>query len=163
MIDLKNTPFRLATILAISFALILVACGDDDDANGTSSDRARTISIVASDQLRFDPDTITIKVGQEVTIELDNSGAQVQHDWTVDDINAVIQHGSEEDHDHDADADADSDGHADPVDAVLHLNAAAGEVHTLVFTAEEPGTYTFYCSIPGHREGGMEGTIIVEE
>lgn len=30
-------------------------------------------------------------------------------------------------------------------------------------TAElKPGTYTFYCSVPGHEEAGMKGTLIVK-
>jgi plastocyanin len=34
---------------------------------------------------------------------------------------------------------------------------------TSTFTADlKPGEYTFYCSIPGHREGGMEGKLTVK-
>jgi plastocyanin len=29
------------------------------------------------------------------------------------------------------------------------------------FTVTRPGTYTFYCSVPGHRAAGMQGTILV--
>ena len=31
------------------------------------------------------------------------------------------------------------------------------------FSADlKPGKYTFYCSVPGHRQGGMVGTLTVK-
>jgi plastocyanin len=36
----------------------------------------------------------------------------------------------------------------------------AGGSKTLMLNLK-PGTYTFYCSVPGHRQAGMEGTLTV--
>ncbi len=36
------------------------------------------------------------------------------------------------------------------------------ESKTSVSTELTPGTYTFYCTVPGHREAGMEGELVVK-
>lgn len=44
-----------------------------------------------------------------------------------------------------------------------HVAADAGETATGGLRADEPSRYTFYCTVAGHREAGMEGTLVVVE
>lgn len=37
-----------------------------------------------------------------------------------------------------------------------------GKDASVTFTASRKGTFQYYCSVPGHKEGGMIGSLIVE-
>jgi len=55
-------------------------------------------------------------------------------------------------------------GHNLAVDAVGFRLPIVDEGETTrgALTIDEPGTYEFICSVPGHLEAGMRGTIVVE-
>lgn len=84
-------------------------------------------------ELAFDPADITVEAGRPVAVRVHNMGA-IGHDWTL----------------HSA------DGHE-----IAHIHAMPGEEATGVFTLE-PGTYEAWCTVPGHKEGGMSGTVVAE-
>jgi len=43
----------------------------------------------------------------------------------------------------------------------FRLEAPAGATATGALTVPRPGTYEFFCSVPGHRDAGMSGTLVV--
>lgn len=44
----------------------------------------------------------------------------------------------------------------------VHAQMPVGSSGLALFKPTKPGTYTYYCAIPGHREAGMQGTLVVE-
>jgi uncharacterized cupredoxin-like copper-binding protein len=44
----------------------------------------------------------------------------------------------------------------------VHVAMPSGESTLALFTPNAPGTYTFYCGVPGHTEAGLVGTLVVE-
>ena len=57
----------------------------------------------------------------------------------------------------------DASGHSFDIDEYdLHVSMPPGQDALALFKADTAGTYTFYCSVPGHREAGMVGTLVVE-
>ncbi|HET8679865.1 MAG TPA: cupredoxin domain-containing protein [bacterium] len=43
----------------------------------------------------------------------------------------------------------------------FHAEVAAAQHTTVGFIAPRAGVYEFYCSVPGHREAGMVGRLVV--
>ena len=84
---------------------------------------------VSADDFAYDPDGITVTLGDDVAIVL--TSIDILHDFTIDEFDA-------------------------------HVVAERGETAIGGFRADRPGLYTFYGSVPGHRQAGMEGILIVE-
>jgi len=52
--------------------------------------------------------------------------------------------------------------HSFDIDALnVHVQLPAGATVALSVSPSAPGTLEFYCAVPGHREAGMVGTIVV--
>jgi len=82
--------------------------------------------------LVFDPETLEAEAG-EVTIDYTNP-SEVPHNVAIEDGSETVAQGE-----------------------TVTGGASAPATATL-----DAGDYAYYCSIPGHRESGMEGTLTVK-
>jgi plastocyanin len=143
---MKKALILIAVVALAGFGL--AACGGDDDDEDTTAAATTTtetapagggggastveVSAPADGSLAFDQTDLTTKAGA-VTINFDNP-ASISHDVKVEDSAGAELGGT---------------------DLVSQGDATA--------TVDlQPGSYTFFCSVPGHRPAGMEGTLTVK-
>jgi uncharacterized cupredoxin-like copper-binding protein len=151
---------RRSFVLSASLVLVavLVGCGDDDGMSNAGSPTGDRSSSPADDDATSDHDggahgeaSAVAEGARRVEVVADSlSFEPVEiHVTAGEDIAIVL---SSEDMLHDFTID----------DLGAHVSAEAGETAEGGFHAAEPGRYDFYCSVEGHREAGMEGTLVVD-
>jgi uncharacterized cupredoxin-like copper-binding protein len=150
---MKRILIRIATSgIVLAVPLAAWACGDSgDDADGGGASEASVI--VVAENTRFSPDEISVTSGREVTLELENRDA-FEHDLEVDSLEVEVIEGGSERPEHGGEHGGDA--------GVLAVHTGGNETESITFVASTPGTYEFYCTIPGHKESGMLGTLTVQ-
>jgi uncharacterized cupredoxin-like copper-binding protein len=106
---------------------------------------------VTIDNFAYSPQSLTVAANQPVNLTLVND-TSLAHDFSVSNIavTGVTETGGDA-----------HDMAAGPMPA-LHIAAAAGQTAVLTFTPTQPGIYQFFCTVPGHKDAGMMGTLLVK-
>ena len=140
-------PFKLSFVVG---AFLLSACA--------SSPAALELSLQATD-FRFEPASMEVTAGQQVTVTMDNQGT-LEHDFVIQEI-PVEKTAAESEPEVGATAAHTMDDME--IEPAVHMGAMAGMSSSLTFVPTKPGTYEYFCAVPGHKEAGMVGTLIVQE
>jgi len=106
-------------------------------------------------EFKYNPAALEVSAGQPVELTFNNVGA-LEHDFTIQEIpleGEVSASGGMDMPSHEMGGMTTAPH--------LHIAAAAGQTSTLKFTPTKPGEYEFSCSVPGHKEAGMIGKLVV--
>lgn len=125
---------EVATLAVV--ALLTTACGTVGPAvareTAAKAASAGQAVTVTMTDVQFSPATVTVKTGTPVAVTATNKG-MLEHNW-------VAKIGSE----------------------TIQLDARPGQTSTKTFTPSMPGTYGIVCTVPGHEQAGMTGTLVAE-
>lgn len=92
---------------------------------------AQRIKVTAT-EFEFDKPDLDVKAGVPVALTFENQGS-ADHDWTLHDESGQAVDGA-------------------------HAHASPGGSWVAVFTLAK-GKYQVWCTVPGHKEAGMVGTV----
>lgn len=126
----------VSVVLALTLGLALAGCGGGEEAGSGTAPTNGAAGDAGTLQL-VGTDGLAFEPEQatvtagEVTVELTSQPA-IEHNIVIEGV----------------------------LDDQPVVEAAGGETATATVSLEE-GSYTFYCSVPGHREAGMQGTVEV--
>ena len=144
---MKKAAAALVLVLA---SLALVACGSSNSSSSSNTTTSESgaaaggsekaagggeaISLEAdpNGQLAYTTTTATAKAGN-VTIDFSNPQA-LEHDVAIEDSSGKV----------------------------VGQTELVGEGSTSAPVKLKPGTYHYFCTVPGHRDAGMEGTLTVK-
>lgn len=150
-----------AGLLPLCLASPALAAGAGDHAHETFSagepgnpkKPARTVQIVMKEgdgTMSFVPSRIEVKRGEQVRFLLRNGGA-LDHEFVLATAQENLKHAEAMKKNPDME-------HDDPN---ARRVAPAGK-DELVWRFTRAGTFEYGCLIPGHREAGMTGTVVVK-
>lgn len=161
----SGAPVRGAShiILAVLSAAAVTACRSAPPAAVT----------VTTQSFRYEPAAFEWQRGQPVHLTLRNPDA-VEHDFVVDGLRVRVTSGAGG-HAHSAastpaagtagaasGAGTTGSAAATPAPDALHVHADAFSQNVLLFTPLNAGTFTVYCTVPGHKEAGMTARLVVK-
>lgn len=119
---------------------------------GDPKRKSRVVEITmkeADGKMLFEPSEQRVTQGEQILFKIKNTGA-LKHEMVIGTLEANLAHAEEMKKNPDMEHD---DPNAKDLDA--------GQSGTLLWRFTKVGRFDFSCLIPGHREAGMFGTIIV--
>lgn len=135
-----------ATVSAlIVTAVAVAACAP----SASEPSRVREVAVTMTDELRFEPDAITVTAGETVHFVVHNAGA-VDHEFLIGDEAAQAEFAAEM-----------ADGHDDEHVGEAGVALGPGETGEFAYTFAAPGALLVGCHEPGHYDGGMVARITV--
>lgn len=114
---------------------------------------ARVVQVVMEEgdgKMHFVPDRVEVKRGEQIRFVLRNAG-ELDHEFVLATAEENVKHADQMMKNHEM-------AHADPNARRL----APKKSDEIVWRFTKAGTFEFGCLIPGHREAGMIGTIVVK-